>query len=274
MRYAGLAIALLTSATATAQKPEQVAQTTAPGDPTRDEVTTPPATGDDVVIEPVDEAEGERRDVVLVPADEAVARVDLDVNVRVETHDAEGEEPERRRGTHFLFELSGGVTLAMGPGGEVGGASQLLLGAGGRLSGGWLRFYMLAGLSHATLRSSVQSDGLGYDATRHHLDLVLGLRVYAPIYGPVRLFTDFLAGGTHAWSELGGGPLGARRQDGWAGVAQWGFGLQVRVLHELSVGGRLGLRWAGDPLDELREHVGFGDERPSLTLTGGAAWHF
>ena len=209
--------------------------------------------------------------------DEA-ARIDVNVGVQVEVRGEGNDEPEPEGhtgpGTHFLAEAGGGLTFGPGSSGDIGHHSHVLLGAGGRLNGGWLRFYALAGLVHTSVTSSGTRDGLQYDARQSHLDVVVGLRVYAPIFGPLRLFTDFLGGGTHARARLLGGPTGTQEARSWHGVAHWGFGLQVRIKRELSVGGRLGLRWSGDDLNALRGVAGLSDETRSLSLSMGVAWHF
>ncbi len=205
-------------------------------------------------------------------------RARVDVNVAVAVHDGGGEgeegeteEEQRSRGKHFIAEASGGLMLTPG----FGGSSHLLVGAGGRRPGGFLRFYAIGGLAHASVRSTLQRDGLRYEHSRHHLDVVAGLRIYVPVVGPVRIFTDFLGGGSHMWSNLAGGTFGEYRAQGWRPVFIWAFGLQVRVTQELSVGGRFGLRSTSDPLQDLHEYVG--ETRATglmVDLGATVSWHF
>ncbi len=205
-------------------------------------------------------------------AESAPQHAQVDVNVRVAVHGAPSEDaPEAPRGKHFLAEASGGLTFTPG----LGGAGHLLLGAGGRLAGGYLRFYAIGGLGYASVTGSHFDEGFQYEASRHHLDVLMGLRIYAPLFGPLRLFTDFLGGGSHVWSSVQGGTFGAYEAQGWRGVFVWGIGLQVRVTQELSVGGRLALRTAGDPLSELRDYLGLDDTGGlSVNLGGTVSWHF
>ena len=201
-------------------------------------------------------------------------RARVDVNVDVAVHDGGGEgeaEGSPSRGKHFIAEGSAGLMLTPG----FGGSSHLLLGAGGRRPGGFLRFYAIGGLAHASVRSSHARDGLRYEHSRHHLDVIAGLRIYVPVTGPVRLFTDLLGGGSHMWSNLEGGPFDAYRAQGWRPVFIWAIGLQVRVTQELSVGGRLALRSTSDPLEELHEHVGETQATGLMVDLGGTvSWHF
>lgn len=224
----------------------------------------PPMWADEAPVEPKVEA------LVVVPADEANGdAVDVDVAVNVNVEVPEGDPPEapRAKATHFFTELAGGVSFA----GDMGGATQLFIGAGGKRAGGFLRFYLVAGLEHVTLRSSEQRD---YAGTTHALDLLVGLRIYVPVVGPVRLFTDLLVGGARSWSTVRGGAFEPTTAREWGGVATWGLGLQVRVTRQLAVGGRLGFRWASDPLEELHAHLGLREERRTANLTGSVAWMF
>ena len=222
---------------------------------------------DDAGVEPVDEED---------PGEDI--RATLDVNVRVAVHgelgEGEGEpdgEPPASSGHHFLAEASGGLVLAPG----LGGVSHLLVGAGGRRPGGLLRFYGIAGLSQASVRLGGQSGGLPYESVHHQLDLVAGLRIYVPLFGPLRLFTDLLGGGTHGWSEILGGTFGAYEAQGWRKLFVGALGLQVRVTQSLSVGGRFGFRWAEDPLADLREHLGLDSmSGRSVSLGATVTWHF
>ncbi|MBO6939187.1 MAG: hypothetical protein JJ863_29725 [Deltaproteobacteria bacterium] len=210
------------------------------------------------------------------PVDAEVrARVNVNVAVAVHDGDAEGdgqgEEEPASSGHHFFAEASAGLMLTPG----FGSSSHLLVGAGGRRPGGFLRFYAIGGLAHASVTSSHQRDGLRYEHSRHHLDVIAGLRIYVPVVGPVRLFTDFLGGGSHMWSSLEGGTFGEYRAQGWRPVFIWAAGLQVRVTQELSVGGRFALRSTSDPLEDLHEHVGE-TQATGLMVDLGAtvSWHF
>ncbi len=183
------------------------------------------------------------------------------------------EEPEAAPsppGTHFLAELYGGVTLYQG----MGGAGHLVIGAGGKRSGGFFRFYLLGGLGYTSVAQTGNLAGaIDLREQRHSLDLLVGLRVYAPVYdGSIRLFVEVLTGSSRVWAGL---ERGGERWDGsdWSPLGVFGFGVQVRILRQLSVGLRFAYRVARDPLQEVRRELGLGRGR-TLTMTGGATWHF
>lgn len=233
---------------------------------------------DEVIVVQVADDEAPKEDEVTVvdaldPDDDLdEVNVNVDVNVSVDVR-APATEPyiERPRSKHFIAEASGGITFTPG----LGGASHLLLGAGGRLRGGFLRFYAMGGLSHESIRASHFEGGAQLESSRPHLDVIMGLRVYVPLFGPLRPFTDFLGGGSHVWSSVNGGAVGDYDARGWRRVFIWAIGLHVRVTQDLSVGGRVSLRTTGDPLEDLREHLGLSDAGGlSLSLGGTASWHF
>lgn len=207
-------------------------------------------------------------------ATEEELRVAMNVRVNVsvpEPSNSTSEGSVDRSSRHFIAEASGGLMLSPG----MGGTSHLLIGAGGRRRGGFLRFYAIGGLSHSSLvRHEWVSRGSRYESSSHQLDVTMGLRIYVPLFGPLRLFTDVLGGGSHVWSSVQGETFGDRAARGWRRVFSWAIGLQVRVTRDLSVGGRLALRVAGDPLEDLREHLGDEELEKALSLGGTVSWHF
>ncbi|MEM9071564.1 MAG: hypothetical protein AAGE52_23860 [Myxococcota bacterium] len=199
-------------------------------------------------------------------------RVETNVRVQVtqQTPPEElNEEPATPKGTYFLAELYAGLNFHEG----LGGAGHLLVGAGGRRAGGFLRFYLVGGLGVTTVAQDFRLGGvLQAREERRALDLMIGLRIYAPVFGPFRIFVEALTGGAYVGSNL------LRSGDRWQGsdwspLGHFAFGLQVRVLHQLSLGLRFGYRITRDPLQEFREGAGLGRGR-TASMTAGATWHF
>lgn len=152
------------------------------------------------------------------------------------TEEPAAESPARRRrpGTFFIGELGGGATLSGAGSMSFGG----VLGVGGKLRGVPPRFYLIAGARHTqtsvggyTLDGSYVSDDLGTT------DLGLGLRIYFPVFGPLRLLTEGFFGTTvlEARANWAGGSDIERAS---LGFAEFSVGPQVRLTHHLSVGAR------------------------------------
>ncbi|MCC6749700.1 MAG: hypothetical protein IT371_18685 [Deltaproteobacteria bacterium] len=171
-------------------------------------------------------------------------------------------------GTHFLAEVNGGASLRH----DGGVAFSGLLGAGGRL--GPLRLYVVGEVGYRSDASTdAGSTGRGYHDVRSFRDLALGLRVYLAVVGPMRLLTDVQVGGTHVSAALDRPGLPIRHAAGWLPFFQLGAGLQVRLLHHLSVGLRGTVVATSDDLGGLRAMVAqTGVHR--VALTAGLTCHF
>jgi hypothetical protein len=156
----------------------------------------------------------------------------------------------RAVGTHFLAEINGGSGLN-GRGGLVIGG---VLGVGGQLRRVPLPLYLVSEFSYSA--SSQEGSGptprSAFRDERSYRDLALGLRVYVPIVGPLRLFADLLGGTSHASATLEREawitPISAT---GWSGLAMMAIGLQMRLFYPLSLGVRARVVFTGDALEEL-----------------------
>jgi len=173
--------------------------------------------------------------------------------------------------TFFIVESYAGAAVVGGFGGHL----SLRIGVGGKLPSMPWRFYLIGETAYtsAATDGEVASTGQSFEEGRSWIDLALGARIYVPIAGPVRVFVDALGGGSwgSAWIER----PGTRTLDPseWTPLALVGTGVQVRMLHGLSVGARIAFRFAGDPLADLREALGI-DTLPPLVVSAGLTWHF
>jgi hypothetical protein len=206
-------------------------------------------------------------EVVVADAPPQEARVDVDVRMHVEV-----PPPERPvdPGTHFLTGIEGGMTVS----GGIDFAGALTFGIGGKFVGFPLRFYALGEVGYAGAEHADVVDGRAFSESRSAFDLALGLRVYIPVFGPLRLFVDTLGGAAMVNSTLvrpGMTTLESDNEWAWAFVA--GAGVQVRLFENLSIGGRLRLLFTDDPLSDLRDQLGIGTPIP-VSVTVGATWHF
>jgi hypothetical protein len=177
----------------------------------------------------------------------------------------------KRRGTHFIAELNGGSSLH----GKGGLALEGVLGVGGKLRGFPLRFYLVGEFAYSSSsdEGSLPAAGLPFSESRSHRDLALGLRVYIPVYRPVRLFFDLMGGGSHATAVFERAGLSTLSTQGWYPLALAAAGVQFRLFHHLSLGLRSRLVLTDDGMDELRKISG-GDDSIRASITAGLTWHF
>ena len=179
--------------------------------------------------------------------------------------DCEEAEPKQKPGTHLIVEGNLGATT-LGSGGFTFGA---VFGAGGKLGSFPPRFYFVAELGHTEVSTDTRALDFSFSQKRRYTDLGVGPRVYVPIYGPVRIFGDAIFGQTLASIEVDGPELGLVQHESVTRLAQLGVGVQVRVLHSLSVGVRA--KWAWNPGPSLfvgNEPVGdAGRARGGITAT-------
>lgn len=177
----------------------------------------------------------------------------------------------QRRGTHFLAEINGGTSISGKPGLSVGG----LLGVGGKLRGFPLRFYLVGEFSYATggQEGTLASPSLAFREERSYRDLAAGLRIYVPIWGPLRLFVDGMGGGSYVSASFDREGLSPLAASDWYGLGLVATGLQVRLFHHMSVGVRAKLVFTRDGLAEMREMMGV-DTAMRSSVTAGLTWHF
>jgi hypothetical protein len=217
-------------------------------------------------IDPVDPEDP----VTEAPATDVEVDVRVDLDIALEDGIRTPAPTERSEpGTHFIA----GIEAGLGVGGSVGFASAFTLGIGGKLVGFPLRFYLLGELGYVDAGSEGVIDGRGFREDRGYWDLMLGMRVYIPVFGPLRVFVDALGGTTLTTASLTYADMTPQHTSGWDLAAVVGVGLQVRVLHHFSVGGRLRVLFAGDPLSELRDQLTIGGPWP-VSATAGLTWHF
>ncbi|MCA9667214.1 MAG: hypothetical protein KC503_16560 [Myxococcales bacterium] len=175
-----------------------------------------------------------------------------------------------RRGTHFIAELSGGATTY----GHGGLALEGIFGIGGKLRGFPPRFYLIAelGYSSNTISGAAPQTGASFRDERTYRDLAAGLRIYLPIFGPIRLFGDALIGASHISASLSRDGHDLDVATGWQTLVAVGGGLQVRIFHHLSLGARFKAVVTGDDVAGLRALSGTSPTR--LSATAGVTWHF
>jgi len=177
-----------------------------------------------------------------------------------------------RPGTHLLAEVRGGAVAHDGGGLSLGA----LFGAGGKIPGFPPRFYVISEIAYSA--SSAQgltatASALAYEDHRRYVDLGAGLRVYVPIFHPVRLFADALVGTTNVSSELQRSGLLSHQAEGWLPLVAFGGGVQVRLAYELSVGIRARAVITSDDIGGTRAMVG--QTSPTrVSTTASLTWHF
>lgn len=179
----------------------------------------------------------------------------------------------QRRGTHFLAEVNGGGALMGHSGGiAIGG----LVGVGGQPRGFPLRFYLVGefAYSEASERGQVPGLSLDYSEERSYRDIGVGLRIYVPVYGPLRLFLDGMGGGTQAAGVFHREGLSTLSIGEWRPLGLAAVGLQLRLFHHLSLGVRAKLVFTGDGMEQLRALNGGSDSTLRSTITAGLTWHF
>lgn len=176
------------------------------------------------------------------------------------------------RGTHFLAEVHGGSTTY----GSGGLALSAAFGVGGKLRGFPPRFYLLTevGTSGSTTTGAVAGAGVTYRDERRFYDFAGGLRIYLPIWGPIRLFAEGLIGASYLSANLARAGQPTLSAAGWAALFQAGAGLQVRLLRHLSAGGRFKMMFGDDDgVGGFREIVGADAPLRSMA-TVSLSYHF
>jgi hypothetical protein len=178
-----------------------------------------------------------------------------------------------KRGTHFILELNAGSSTYGSGGLAIGG----LFGIGGKLRGFPLVFYLFAETAYHTSAHtiSIPLDGRYHRDDRAFRDLVFGVRMYLPIWGPLRLFADAAGGASYVTTNLERDSARSMiSADGWAKTFQVSVGAQVRIFRNLS----LGLRWKAMFTDEEAvpdAYALIGDELPLRSMaTANITWHF
>jgi len=178
----------------------------------------------------------------------------------------------QRRGTHFLAEINGGGAL-MGDGGlAIGG----IVGVGGKLRGFPLRFYLVSEFAYSSASDSGHLPGvnLGVDQERSYRDIGMGLRIYVPVYGPLRLLLDAMGGASYAAGTFHREGLATLSAGDWRPLALTAAGVQFRLFHHLSIGARAKFIFTSDGMEELRAISGDAESGVRTTVTAGLTWHF
>jgi len=174
-------------------------------------------------------------------------------------------------GTHFLLELDGGALLS----GSGGPAVRTAFGAGGKLKGFPVRFYLLGQVGASAYTATPSREDAGWLGSEQgsFYDFALGPRLYLPIIGPLRVFVEGLLGASRASGIYDAPGRASLQAYEWLALAQLSAGLQWRVLHELSCGVRAGLAFTETGLTGVARSAGAHDvARPSLMA--GVTWHF
>jgi hypothetical protein len=176
-----------------------------------------------------------------------------------------------RPGTHFLVEVYGGGAVAGGSGPTFGG----LIGVGGKPPLVPFRFYLIGELAFSSSGDEGIAPALGStfrdERTRGEIDL--GLRMYVPVWGPVRLFGDILGGGSHVTATFARRGWATLSEDYWQGTVVAAAGLQLRLFTRLALGTRVRFTLLDEDADRLRTAIGAASDRP-IAWTAGMTWHF
>jgi len=171
-------------------------------------------------------------------------------------------------GTHSLLELNAGATL----GGRPAEAGSALFGMGGKPVGFPWRFYFITEIGQAHIQDAGTLSSGMFEADRRYWNVAAGLRIYIPVWGPVRIFGDATLGGAYVLSSLLRRDLDPLEADDWYVMGAVAAGVQARVLHHLSIGVRGKLFFADDGLSDLRDRLDIAGGIPA-TVTAGLTWH-
>lgn len=149
----------------------------------------------------------------------------------------EPPEPRRRgpRPTFFIAELGGGLLLGPDPARLVGGT----LGVGGMYRGFPARFYAigeLEAMGGLTRKGQLEDQSPVRDELST-LAMGVGLRVYVPIVGPLRLLAEGTVGSLRMHARMTT-PDASYEDATSTAYATLGIGPQFRILHQLSLGAR------------------------------------
>lgn len=183
-------------------------------------------------------------------------------------------------GNHFIAEGSIGLMHGLSDGDttEIGHATSVLVGIGGRPAGSWLRyFFIVEGVFGNYTRSHYQNYRV-LEISRSVFDVGVGLRVVAPIFIPqLRFFADgelVIVGSGTAFS---GSRLATSESSELDGGVRFALGLQFRPLEFLSVGARMAVTSAFDHFDSDGGRgwlVGFDSEAGHFESTVAVTFYF
>lgn len=157
--------------------------------------------------------------------------------------DLDAPPPARKRkrpGTFFLGELGAGALLGPDGGRTIGGA----IGFGGKWRGFPARFYVIGEVEAVgdMSRQGFYEDGTPVQDELSMFAMGLGLRMYIPLAGPLRLLTE-ATGGNVKLTAREVSDSGVFEESINRGYFAVGIGPQVRVLHHLSLGARFEAMW-------------------------------
>ncbi|MCB9556122.1 MAG: hypothetical protein H6707_08465 [Deltaproteobacteria bacterium] len=176
---------------------------------------------------------------------------------------ADGDCPSqpRRRGTHFIAEIAGGLSTR----GEQGFALRSLLGVGGKPRSLPIRAYVISEFSFA--QHSLDSNSSLPRLLSRQRDLGIGTRLYLPIGGTLlRLFADAIGGASYQTLTLENSAL-SFDEGQWTGFFALAGGAAARLHYRLS----LTLRFRAVLAEETLTAA---DNKKRLSLTAGLTWHF
>ncbi|HEY3234738.1 MAG TPA: hypothetical protein VGJ84_08470, partial [Polyangiaceae bacterium] len=162
-------------------------------------------------------------------------------------------------------------TLLLPAGGPVLGAA---IGAGGMLPGNPLRVYLIGLIAGSRVSEGGGEGTLTWRTQREFFDAAAGLRVYLPIYGPVRLLGEAALGESHARAQRSSSDGSVSARDAWLGILAFAGGVQVRVVPWFSVGANARFIFHRDLDFEAQNSSGGSAALRRTVLSATATGHF
>jgi hypothetical protein len=168
----------------------------------------------------------------------------------------------------FLLEASLGLSLA-DRGDALGFDAGLTVGVGGKLRHFPPRFFLLGSFGGGVARTRGDHNSTPFALATNHLDLLGGLRILIPIFGPVRIYGDVLGGMTRVGGTLDRYGAMSLAAESFEPMLTLAAGLSLRVHTNLSLGlrARFDLVRGEDPL-AAAAGLPSGMGRTLLQLTG------
>lgn len=179
-------------------------------------------------------------------------------------NDRRGKKRAKKRGTHFIGELSTGAVFGTGFSEEpLGFGLRSSVGVGGAFKGFPPRFYLVAAFRYSLLLSTHESGTLSSELRRDLVDLSLGLRVLIPF----RRLRILVEGGLGDSILMSSATLNEREEFDTSEHRFTGYvatGLQYRLHRNISLG--LLLEWA---IPTSRNNVDFVGDVSGIKDSGG-----
>jgi hypothetical protein len=189
------------------------------------------------------------------------------------------QPPRKKGGTFFIAEVHSGATWLINCK-ELSPQFTLAttLGFGGKFSNFPMRFYLIGrlGWNYASVHGTDQNP---FDMRRNTLEYSVGLRLLMPIIKGLRIYADFMLGGTSYLSSMKiGNTYYIYKDRSTHGTAFFGGGVQYRFAEWLSVGMHTDV---GIPLVEVRFNpllqmvsITTIDSAKRVNLLGTLTFHF